>query len=126
MAGGGSPSSRSLGLAVDRRMWHSSVPATPWRGGRRRRSRAEHTDVWEQIELLCGWPEQRSYELIRPLVHFGRSCDRLDIETPFRDELRRLRCDVLWDQHKPLFTSCLEEAFSETGFPVYGVLGNSA
>lgn len=40
-------------------------------GGRRRRSRAEHTDDWEQIELLCGWPEQRNYELIRPLVLFG-------------------------------------------------------
>lgn len=40
-------------------------------GGRRRRSRAEHTDVWEQVELLCGWPEQRNYELIRPLVLFG-------------------------------------------------------
>jgi putative transposase len=40
-------------------------------GGRRRRSRAEHTDEWEQIELLCAWPEQRDYELIRPLVLFG-------------------------------------------------------
>jgi len=29
------------------------------------------TDEWEQIELLCGWPEQRDYELIRPLVLFG-------------------------------------------------------
>ena len=26
----------------------------------------------------------------------------------------------------PLFTSILEEDFSETGLPVYGVLGNSA
>ena len=25
----------------------------------------------------------------------------------------------------PLFTNCLEEVFSETGLPVYGVLGNS-
>ena len=25
----------------------------------------------EQIELLCAWPEQREYELIRPLVLFG-------------------------------------------------------
>src|SRR3712207_3506696 len=40
-------------------------------GGRRRRSPAEHTDEWEQVELLCGWPEQRDYELIRPLVLFG-------------------------------------------------------
>jgi hypothetical protein len=38
-------------------------------GGSRRR--VEPTDEWEQIELLCGWPEQRDYELIRPLVLFG-------------------------------------------------------
>jgi transposase len=43
-------------------------------GGRRRR-RVEPTDEWEQIELLCGWPEQRDYELIRPLVLFGVSAD---------------------------------------------------
>jgi putative transposase len=40
-------------------------------GRRRRRRRVEPTDEWEQIELLCGWPEQRDYELIRPLVLFG-------------------------------------------------------
>jgi transposase len=33
--------------------------------------RVEPTDEWEQIEFLCGWPEQRDYELIRPLVLFG-------------------------------------------------------
>jgi hypothetical protein len=37
----------------------------------RLRRRVEPTDGWEQIELLCGWPEQRDYELIRPLVLFG-------------------------------------------------------
>ncbi len=36
-----------------------------------RRRRVDPTDEWEQIELLCGWPEQRDYELIRPLVLFG-------------------------------------------------------
>ena len=36
-----------------------------------RRRRVEPTDEWEQVELLCGWPEQRDYELIRPLVLFG-------------------------------------------------------
>ena len=39
--------------------------------GRRRQGRVEHTDEWEQIELLCARSEQRDYELIRPLVHFG-------------------------------------------------------
>ena len=36
-----------------------------------RRRRVEPTGEWEQIELLCAWPEQRDYELIRPLVLFG-------------------------------------------------------
>jgi hypothetical protein len=36
-----------------------------------RRRRVEPTDDWEQLELLCLWPEQRNYELIRPLVLFG-------------------------------------------------------
>jgi transposase len=38
---------------------------------RRGRRRVEPTGDWEQIELLCEWPEQRDYELIRPLVLFG-------------------------------------------------------
>ena len=40
-----------------------------------RRRRVGPTDEWEQIELLCGWPEQRDYELIRPLVLSGASAD---------------------------------------------------
>jgi putative transposase len=48
---------------------------------RPRRRRVEPTDEWEQIELLCEWPEQRDYELIRPLVLFGASADRRSEET---------------------------------------------
>jgi len=40
-------------------------------GAARRRRRVGPTDDWEQLELLCLWPEQRHYELIRPLVLFG-------------------------------------------------------
>ena len=40
-------------------------------GGRRRRSRVEPTDDWEQLKLLCTWPEQLAYEEIRPLTLFG-------------------------------------------------------
>jgi len=36
-----------------------------------KRRRVDPTDEWEQLELLCGWPEQRGYELIRPIVLFG-------------------------------------------------------
>jgi hypothetical protein len=48
---------------------------------RPRRRRVEPTDEWEQIELLCGWPEQRDYELIRPLVLFGAPADKRSQET---------------------------------------------
>ena len=48
---------------------------------RPRRRRVEPTDEWEQIELLCGWPEQRDYELIRPLVLFGAPADGRSEET---------------------------------------------
>ncbi|MBA4117092.1 MAG: helix-turn-helix domain-containing protein, partial [Rubrobacter sp.] len=41
--------------------------------GTRRRRRVEPTDDWEQLALLCGWPEQLAYEQIRPLVLFGSS-----------------------------------------------------
>jgi putative transposase len=40
-------------------------------GTNRHRRHLEPTDQWEQIDLLCGWSEQRDYELIRPLVLFG-------------------------------------------------------
>src|SRR5918912_4442557 len=46
-----------------------------------RRRRVEPTDQREQIELLCGWPEQRDYELIRPLVLFGAPADKRCQET---------------------------------------------
>ncbi|QIN84415.1 helix-turn-helix domain-containing protein [Rubrobacter tropicus] len=40
-------------------------------GERTRRRRVEPTDDWEQLELLCRWPEQLAYEELRPLVLFG-------------------------------------------------------
>ena len=42
-------------------------------GGRGETRRVDPTEElhWEQLELLCDWPEQRDYELIRPLVLFG-------------------------------------------------------
>jgi len=39
-------------------------------GGTKRR-RVAPTDEWEQLALLCRWPEQLAYEEIRPLVLFG-------------------------------------------------------
>ena len=59
--------------------------------GRRRRTRAEPTDDWEQLVLLCGWPEQVRYEEVRPLVLFGGSvAERAsEIEIPERTLYRR-------------------------------------
>lgn len=39
--------------------------------GRRKRQSVDPTHEWEQIELLCAWPEQKEYERVRPLVLFG-------------------------------------------------------
>jgi hypothetical protein len=37
------------------------------------RQRIESTDDWQQPDLLVRSPEQRTYELIRPVVLFGSS-----------------------------------------------------
>src|SRR5207248_4952017 len=39
----------------------------------RRRPRVEPTEDWSQLRLQLTWPEQISYELIRPVVLFGSS-----------------------------------------------------
>jgi hypothetical protein len=49
--------------------------------GRGRRSRVEPTDEWEQLALLCRWPEQLAYEEIRPLTLFGASVPERARET---------------------------------------------
>ncbi len=30
-----------------------------------------HTEDWQQMTQLCLWPEQRKYELLRPIVLYG-------------------------------------------------------
>jgi putative transposase len=39
----------------------------------RKRPQREPTDNWPQLRLALAWPEQHAYELIRPVVLFGRS-----------------------------------------------------
>src|SRR3712207_4605409 len=58
---------------------------------RRRRERVEATEEWGQLELLLKWPEQREYELIRPIVVFGGSVAKRAGETGAASEstLRR-------------------------------------
>lgn len=38
-----------------------------------KRVRLAATDAWVQLRLLCTWPEQEAYELVRPIVLFGHS-----------------------------------------------------
>src|SRR5262249_50373659 len=40
---------------------------------KRTRTKVAPTDDWEQLKLLVDTPEQLTYELIRPVVLFGRS-----------------------------------------------------
>lgn len=47
----------------------------------RRRQRVGHTEDWEQLKLLVKWPEQESYEEIRPLVLFGDAVPERSGET---------------------------------------------
>ncbi len=39
------------------------------------KQRLVRTDDWKQLDLRFGWPEQRRYEQIRPVVLFGESAD---------------------------------------------------
>jgi putative transposase len=48
---------------------------------RRSRPRIAPTEEWQQLTLLVDWPEQLAYELIRPVVLFGRSAAERARET---------------------------------------------
>lgn len=43
----------------------------PRRSAWRTQEGVEPNDEWEQLKLLCRWPEQSAYEEVRPLVLFG-------------------------------------------------------
>lgn len=45
------------------------------------RQRRTPTQAWQQLELLCTWPEQRSYEVIRPVVLFSESAESRALAT---------------------------------------------
>jgi hypothetical protein len=71
---------------------------------RPKRQRVAPTDDWQQLRLLLEWPEQVLYELIRPVVLFGRSAGERAKETGAaartlhrkadRFELRGVRCQA--------------------------------
>ena len=58
-----------------------------------KRERHPATEEWRQLELQCTWPEQRSYELIRPVVLFGESAETRVLATgePIRTLYRHLQ-----------------------------------
>ena len=70
----------------------------------RRRRKVEHTEElrWDQLELLLKWPEQREYELLRPVVVFGSSIAQRARETGVVSErtLRR-RADGFDEEGMP-------------------------
>lgn len=35
------------------------------------RKRMPHTEAWDAIQQMCLWPEQKAYEILRPVVLFG-------------------------------------------------------
>lgn len=45
------------------------------------RQRRTPTETWKQLDLLLTWPEQRSYEVIRPVVLFGESAETRALTT---------------------------------------------
>ncbi len=41
-----------------------------------KRPRREQTHAGEQLRLFVGWPEQETYEMLRPIVLFGQASER--------------------------------------------------
>ena len=73
----------------------------------RKRQRVEPTNEWGQLELLLKWPEQREYELIRPVVVFGGSVAERALETGAASESTIRRKSDLFDEGgmEPLFAT---------------------
>jgi len=85
-------------------------------GSNRRRRRVEPTEDWEQIELLCSWPEQRDYELIRPSVLFGSPASERAEETGAASE-RTLQRRVVRFEAEGMESLFGSEATRRRGLP---------
>jgi putative transposase len=57
------------------------------------RQRVAPTDDWQQLRLHLDWPEQVTYELIRPVVVFGHSVVQRAIETGAGERTIRRKAD---------------------------------
>src|SRR5436305_8005427 len=58
-----------------------------------KRQRVAPTDDWQQLRLHLDWPEQITYELIRPVVVFGRSVVQRAKETGTGERTIRRKAD---------------------------------
>ena len=56
----------------------------------RKRRRVEPTHDWKRLVPLFEWPEQESYEAIRPLVLFGESVAERAEQTPVSPNVRSI------------------------------------
>lgn len=53
----------------------------------------EHTEAWDQIKQLCLWPEQRRYELLRPVVLYGDTPAERAAQTGTNERTLRRQAD---------------------------------
>lgn len=53
----------------------------------------EHTEAWEQIKQLCLCPEQRRYELLRPVVLYGDTAASRAAQTGANERTLRRQAD---------------------------------
>src|SRR5882762_2066078 len=65
---------------------------------RKRRVRRERTHDWQQVEQYTLWPEQKAYELLRPIVLFGETAAERAKETGASERTLLYKADQ-FDQH---------------------------
>src|SRR5262249_37369668 len=57
------------------------------------RKRQPHTEVWDTIRQRCLWPEQKAYELLRPVVLFGDPPEERAEQTNANERTLRRQAD---------------------------------
>lgn len=57
------------------------------------RKRQPHTEAWDAIKQMCLWPEQKAYELLRPVVLFGDPPGERAEETKANERTLRRQAD---------------------------------
>src|SRR5258708_16213507 len=73
------------------------------------RPRRAHTEVWHTLRQQCLWPEQRAYELVRPIVLFGDTpAERAEqtgaVERTLRRQADRLEAEGMVSLFHPTLT----------------------